>query len=194
MSLNPFSLAAAAAVALGSVASADVTFNLPSFQSGGTPGVFVAGATQAYGVITLGTLMGTLQGITVNLTLIDSGGTTFANSFAVLVDNDNGSDGQPPLVRAGGQWNVGSPQQYSWTGGNSNVDGTSFTSTIMLDTPLNNAITPISVGVGNFAQPVQGSFGVWQGTVTLIGVDNVPAPGAVALLGMAGLFGRRRRS
>ncbi len=194
MSLNPFSLAAAAAVALGSVASADVTFNLPSFQSGGTPGVFVAGATQADGVITLGTLMGTLQGITVNLTLIDSGGTTFANSFAVLVDNDNGSDGQPPLVRAGGQWNVGSPQQYSWTGGNSNVDGTSFTSTIMLDTPLNNAITPISVGVGNFAQPVQGSFGVWQGTVTLIGVDNIPAPGAVALLGMAGLVGRRRRA
>jgi hypothetical protein len=194
MSNLHISLAAAAAVALGSVASADVTFNLPSFQSGNTPGIFVAGATQTYGVITLGTLMGTLTGISTSVTLIDSGGTTFANSFAVLVDNDNGSDGQPPLAQVGGQFNFGSPQVYSWTGGNSNVDGTTFTSTIMLSTVLDNAITPISVGVGNMAQPVQGSFGVWSGTVTLIGVDYVPAPGAVALLGMASLFGRRRRA
>jgi uncharacterized protein (TIGR03382 family) len=33
----------------------------------------------------------------------------------------------------------------------------------------------------------------WPGSITLIGVDVIPAPGAVALLGLAGLVGRRRR-
>jgi MYXO-CTERM domain-containing protein len=35
--------------------------------------------------------------------------------------------------------------------------------------------------------------GSWRGTITLYGVDAVPAPGALALLGVAGLAGRRRR-
>jgi MYXO-CTERM domain-containing protein len=35
--------------------------------------------------------------------------------------------------------------------------------------------------------------GSWSGTITLYGVDVVPAPGALALLGVAGLAGRRRR-
>ncbi|NCF41254.1 MAG: PEP-CTERM sorting domain-containing protein, partial [Planctomycetia bacterium] len=35
--------------------------------------------------------------------------------------------------------------------------------------------------------------GTWNGTFTLFGVNLVPAPGALALLGMAGLAGRRRR-
>ncbi|MFM1805263.1 MAG: hypothetical protein RL136_2142, partial [Planctomycetota bacterium] len=34
--------------------------------------------------------------------------------------------------------------------------------------------------------------GAWSGTITLYGV-SVPAPGAIALLGLAGLAGRRRR-
>jgi MYXO-CTERM domain-containing protein len=40
-----------------------------------------------------------------------------------------------------------------------------------------------------------GTSGTWTGSITLIGVNAVPAPGAVALLGVAGLAaGRRRRA
>jgi MYXO-CTERM domain-containing protein len=35
--------------------------------------------------------------------------------------------------------------------------------------------------------------GTWNGTITLHGVTGIPAPGALALLGLAGLTGRRRR-
>jgi hypothetical protein len=38
-----------------------------------------------------------------------------------------------------------------------------------------------------------GTSGTFTGTITLIGVNAVPAPGAIALLGLAGLAGRRRR-
>jgi MYXO-CTERM domain-containing protein len=38
-----------------------------------------------------------------------------------------------------------------------------------------------------------GTSGTWTGTITLIGIDEVPAPGALALLGVAGLSARRRR-
>ncbi|MFM8641679.1 MAG: PEP-CTERM sorting domain-containing protein [Phycisphaerales bacterium] len=40
-----------------------------------------------------------------------------------------------------------------------------------------------------------GAQGTWTGSITLIGVNVVPAPGAIALLGLAGLAaGRRRRA
>jgi hypothetical protein len=48
-----------------------------------------------------------------------------------------------------------------------------------------------SIWIGN-GYGAAGTSGTWTGTITLIGV--VPAPGAVALLGLAGLTGRRRRA
>ena len=51
-----------------------------------------------------------------------------------------------------------------------------------------------SVWIGN-GYGAAGTSGTWSGTLTLIGVtENVPAPGAIALVGLAGLVGRRRRS
>ncbi len=49
----------------------------------------------------------------------------------------------------------------------------------------------LNVWIGN-GYSFAGSSGTWTGTVTLHGV-NVPAPGAIALLGLAGLTARRRR-
>jgi len=50
----------------------------------------------------------------------------------------------------------------------------------------------LSVWIGN-GYGAAGTSGTWTGTITLIGVNAVPAPGAIALLGLAGLAGRRRR-
>ena len=51
-----------------------------------------------------------------------------------------------------------------------------------------------TVWIGN-GYGATGTSGKWTGTVTLHGVNvvAVPAPGALALLGLAGLAGRRRR-
>jgi len=50
----------------------------------------------------------------------------------------------------------------------------------------------LSVYLGN-GYGAGGTSGTWTGTITLLGVNAVPAPGAMALLGLAGLAGRRRR-
>jgi uncharacterized protein (TIGR03382 family) len=57
-----------------------------------------------------------------------------------------------------------------------------------------NAAVDGTVWIGN-GYGAAGTSGTWSGTVTLIGVDAVPvpAPGAMALLGVAGLAARRRR-
>jgi hypothetical protein len=63
------------------------------------------------------------------------------------------------------------------------------------------SVNPI-VFSGSAADPIiwlgngygaSGTSGTFTGTITLIGVNAVPAPGAIALLGLAGLAGRRRR-
>jgi MYXO-CTERM domain-containing protein len=69
------------------------------------------------------------------------------------------------------------------------------TGTVNLTTALsfigNDAIDGV-IWVGN-GYGASGSSGTWTGTITLIGIDEVPAPGALALLGVAGLSARRRR-
>ena len=51
----------------------------------------------------------------------------------------------------------------------------------------------LSVWIGN-GYGAAGTSGTWTGSITLLGVTAVPAPGAIALVGLAGLVGRRRRS
>jgi MYXO-CTERM domain-containing protein len=50
-----------------------------------------------------------------------------------------------------------------------------------------------SIWIGN-GYGAAGTSGTWTGTITLLGVTAVPAPGAVALLGLAGFCSRRRRA
>ena len=49
----------------------------------------------------------------------------------------------------------------------------------------------MSIWIGN-GYGAAGTSGTWTGSITLLGVT--PAPGAIALVGLAGLVGRRRRS
>jgi MYXO-CTERM domain-containing protein len=50
-----------------------------------------------------------------------------------------------------------------------------------------------SIWIGN-GYSANYNFGTWSGTITLLGVTAVPAPGAMALLGLAGFCSRRRRA
>jgi hypothetical protein len=59
--------------------------------------------------------------------------------------------------------------------------------------------TPIDVSAGNLKLWIgngyggQTTTGTWNGTINLHGLSGIPAPGPIALLGLAGIVGRKRR-
>jgi MYXO-CTERM domain-containing protein len=172
-----------AAAALVSAASADVTV---TFTNQTWTGFNFSDLTAAYGGFT-----GTLTGVSVNATLNASTNFTYADDLCVYVDP--APLGTGGLLQVGGFSNLSATQRLTWANGGASAPGTT-----VIDS---KSVNPI-VFSGSAADPkiwlgngygASGTSGTWTGSITLIGVDAVPAPGAIALLGLAGLAGRRRR-
>ena len=172
-----------AAAALVSAASADVTV---TFTNQTWTGFNFSDLTAAYGGFS-----GTLTGVSVNATLTAATNFTYADDLCVYVDP--APLGTGGLLQVGGFSNLSATQRLSWANGGSSAPGTT-----VIDS---KSVNPI-VFSGSAADPIiwlgngygaAGTSGTWTGSITLIGVDAVPAPGAIALLGLAGLAGRRRR-
>ena len=180
--MKTFIASGIAAAALVSAASADVTYTFTSQTWTGF------NFNEAYAA---GTLTGTLTGATVNATLNASSGFTYADDLCIYVAGSPLALGG--LLQCGGFSNLNASQRYSWANGGSNAPGTPVSGTVNFTTGINMAANPqnASIWIGN-GYGAAGTSGTWTGTITLIGV--VPAPGAVALLGLAGLTGRRRRA
>ena len=176
-----------AVAALVSAASADVVV---SFTNQTWTGFNFSDLTAAYGGFT-----GTLTGVSVNATLNASTNFTYADDLCVYVDVfPLGFDG---LLQIGGFSDLNAADRYSWPNGGSGAPGTTSIGTVSLASNLTftgNAGVDGTVWIGN-GYGAGGTSGTWTGTVTLHGVDAVPvpAPGAMALLGVAGLAARRRR-
>ena len=177
-------LGASLAAIVGSVATADVTY---SFTNQTWTGF---NFTEAY---TAGGLSGTLTGATVNATLNASTAYTYADDLCVYVAGSPLALGG--ALQCGGFSNLSAAQRYSWTIiGSSDAPGTPVTGTVNFTTGINMTASPtLSVWIGN-GYGAAGTSGTWTGSITLLGVTAVPAPGAIALVGLAGLVGRRRRS
>ena len=175
-------LGASLAAIVGSVATADVTY---SFTSQTWTGF---NFTEAY---LAGSLSGTLTGATVNATLNASTAYTYADDLTVYVAGSPLALGG--ALQCGGFSNLQAAQRYSWTNGGSNTPGTPVTGTVNFTTGLNMTGSSNSIWIGN-GYGAAGTSGTWTGSITLLGVSAVPAPGAIALVGLAGLVGRRRRS
>ena len=174
-------IGASVAVVVASVASADVTYTFTNQTWTGF------NFNEAYAA---GTLTGTLTGVRVNATLNASSNYTYADDLCVYMDAAPLSLGG--FLQVGGFSNLQAAQRYSWTNGNSDAPGTPVSGTLNFTTGINMAANPTqSIWVGN-GYGAEGTSGTWTGTITLLGV-NVPAPGAVALLGLAGAIGGRRR-
>ena len=174
-------IGASVAVVVASVASADVTYTFTNQTWTGF------NFSEAYAA---GTLTGTLTGVTVNATLNASSNYTYADDLCVYMDAAPLSTGG--LLQVGGFSNLFAAQRYSWANGGSDAPGTPISGTVNFTTGINMAANPTqSIWVGN-GYGASGTSGTWTGTITLLGV-NVPAPGAVALLGLAGAIGGRRR-
>lgn len=176
-------LGASLAAIVGSVATADVTY---SFTNQTWTGF---NFNEAYAA---GTLAGTLTGATVNATLNASVSFTYADDLCVYVAGSPLALGG--ALQSGGFSNLNAAQRYSWANGGSSTPGTTVTGTVNFTTGVDMTASPtLSVWIGN-GYGAAGTSGTWTGSITLLGVSAVPAPGAIALVGLAGLVGRRRRS
>ena len=181
--MKKIALVAGLAAAVAGTASADVTV---TFTNQTWTGFNFTDLTAAYGGFS-----GTLTGVSVNATLNASTSFTYADDLCVYVDVAPLSTGG--LLQVGGFSNLNALQRVSWANGGSSAPGTT-----VIDSKSVNAISfsgtsaDATIWLGN-GYGASGTSGTWTGSITLIGVDAVPAPGAIALLGLAGLAGRRRR-
>lgn len=181
--MKTFIASGIAAAALVSAASADVTF---TFNNQTWTGF---NFTEAYAA---GSLTGTLTGVSVIARLTASANYTYADDLCVYMDAAPISTGG--LLQVGGYSILGASQRYLWANGSSTAPGTTVSGTVNLATAINMDANPTqSIWIGN-GYAGSGTSGTWTGTITLIGVTAVPAPGAVALLGLAGFCSRRRRA
>ena len=168
--------------AVASAASADVTFTMTNQVWTGF------NFNEAYAA---GSLTGTLTGASVNATLNASTNYTYADDLCIYVAGSPLALGG--MLQCGGFSNLNATQRYSWANGGDDAPGTPVSGTVNFTTGINMATNPtMSVWIGN-GYGAAGTSGTWTGTITLIGVNAVPAPGAIALLGLVGLAGRRRR-
>ncbi len=181
--MKKIALVAGLAAAVAGTASADVTV---TFTNQTWTGFNFTDLTAAYGGFS-----GTLTGVSVNATLNASTNYTYADDLCVYVDVAPLSTGG--LLQVGGFSNLQALQRVSWGNGGSSAPGTT-----VIDSKSVNAISfsgtsaDAIIWLGN-GYGASGTSGTWTGSITLIGVNAVPAPGAIALVGLAGLAGRRRR-
>ena len=174
-------LGAIALAGVASVASADVTYTLTNQTFTGFNFIEAAG---------VGSLSGTLTGASINVTLLASTSFTYADDLCIYLDS--GALGTGGAVQMGGFSNLSALQRYTWPNGGSSAPGTTAIGSVSLTAPITMDGSDLIVWIGN-GYGAAGTSGTWSGTITLHGVDAVPAPGAIALLGLAGLAGRRRR-
>jgi hypothetical protein len=180
-------LACAALAAAAGAAQADVTFTLTNFTADRFTFVEYAGGATPL-------LTGTLTGIDVNATLVNSIGDAFAADLLVYVDPAP-LTGFGALLQAGGRTNISAAERIIWSNGFSNAAGTTLIDSQSLATPITftgTSADPI-VYLGNGFNAFDFAQGTWTGTVTLRGVNVVPAPSAAALMGLGAVAGLRRR-
>ena len=170
-----------AVAAISATASADVVISFANFAANGF---------QFSQIAAPGQLTGTLTGVSVNAVLNSSVGFTYADDLCVYIDvlplSTTG------MVQIGGYSDLGAAQRYFWPSGGSDAVGTAVTGDITFLTPVNMSTPNLAIWLGN-GYGAAGTSGNWTGSITLIGVTQVPAPGALALLALAGFVSRRRR-
>ena len=174
----------AALAAAAGVAQADVTINFTN--------VTFTGFNFGQLVVSPNYVSGTLTSVSVNAILSASVSDTYADDLTIYVDPLPLSGGG--LLQVGGFSNLGAAERGLWDNGGSAVPGTTVIDSYTLVTPLSFVGGPSDpmIWLGN-GYGASGTSGTWSGSVTLVGINVVPAPGAAALLGVGSLVALRRR-
>lgn len=170
-------IAASTVLAAAAAANADVVVSLPGGNFPGGAGVTVTSTP----------LIGTLTGVIVEMTYANAVGGSWAADVGFTVDSQQWG-GYDILIN--GATSYQGLNSFPDSGANGSFASGFLASN--LGVVYNN--TTAVVGFGNgYSWPSSG-FDASDVKITLVGVDKIPAPGAMALLGLAGIVGRRRRA
>jgi hypothetical protein len=172
-------LGAAAAATAATFAGADIDLDFTDFTAAGSQ-FTIQGAGLA--------LDGVLDTADGAFTLVVEGQSyTWADDLCVMIANEDLSD---LLVQIGGYSDYGAASKFSWLFGSAGAAGTEAGGLVDIGgIDVSGYYLWLGNGYGG------GGDGVWTGTINLGGsIVHVPAPGALALLGLGGLVTRRRRS
>lgn len=161
-----------------SVACAEITFFFEEFTATGGQ----------FDQINSLSLEGSLESADGDFVLTEEGENfTWADDLTVLVANGDLTD---VLVQIGGYTDQGAAYRYAWPTGANGAAGTwggGHIDTDVID------VSGYYLFLGNGYTP--GGNGIWTGEISLGGsIEKVPAPGALALLGVGGALIRRRRN
>lgn len=171
-----------AAFGIAATALADVEIELGDFTFGSGS----SGLGSGWLCIETTPLEGTLTGIIVSFDYSGAVGGSWASDVAFTVDN----------FQWGGydMYIAGADTFVSETGAPTSGSATSFTSAMLAGSGASYSNTTALICWGNGYSWSASGFTLENVSITLKGVEKIPTPGAVALLGLAGLVGRRRRS
>lgn len=175
------------AATIVTAASADVTITLTNKSFTGLS--FMEAINYAAGA----NLVGTLTGASINVTLDSSVSYTYADDLCLYIDQ--GEFSTEGLLQIGGYSDLEASERHIWPNGASDAPGTTAIGTVTLESALQftgDRLVDGTIWIGN-GYGADATLGTWTGTVTLHGVNTIPAPGAMALLGLIGLTRRTRR-
>lgn len=172
-----FTTAGIASAVLASAATAEIDLVFENFQAAGTQ----------FSMTDMNALAGSLDSANGDFIMNFGENFTWADDLTVLIANEDLSELH---VQIGGFSDFGAANRFVWPTGASGDPGTAgggLVETGGID------VSGYFLWIGNGY--ASGGTGDWSGSITLGGsLVHVPAPGALALLGMAGLAGRRRRA
>lgn len=171
-------LGAAAVASLATVAAADIDLIFENFQAAGSQ----------FGLTDPNAVTGTLDTAVGDFWLnADGESYTWCDDLCVMIAN---SDLSELFIQIGGYSDYGAANRFSWETGSSGGAGTTGGGSIDIG---GLDVTGYYVWLGNGYG--SGGIGDWSGAINLEGsIAYVPAPGALALLGLGGLVARRRRA
>ena len=163
---------ASVAIAGGAVADATVSFDVNG--PGGNGVEYIIGATGDAGMVSI------------SLDFTNAGGWTWAGDLLIGFVDSNGYG-----VEFGGyDQSFGFDYVGDFSSGWDSSSSGSYSASFDL-----TGVGLADIATVMFADGYSSGASTdnWNGSMTIAGVDVVPAPGALALLGLAGLAGRRRR-
>jgi hypothetical protein len=174
-------LGAVAAASLAGAASADINLTFDNFIAAGAQfSMTDDGAGNS-------DLAGTVDSALGAFTLNSGENFTWADDLCVMIANDDLSELH---MQIGGYSDFGATHRFVWPTGASGDPGTAAGGTVDIG---GIDVTGYKLWLGNGYG--SGGDGDWSGGIDLVGsVEYVPAPGALALLGLAGVSARRRRN
>ena len=174
-------LGAVAAASIAGAASADISITFENFIA---PGAQFEMLGDENGDVLSGSIESAVGDFVMNTAGEDF---TWCDDLTVMIANDDLSD---LYMQIGGYSDFGAAYRFTWPTGASGDAGTVGGGIAIEGESIDVSGYRLWLGNGY----ASGGNGDWSGAIDLGGISFVPAPGALALLGLAGVSARRRRN